>query len=182
MTPKTKLNLSKDELHRLYHQEKKTLKVIGDMYGVDRQTVKRLMNRLGLKIRPASGRGNYRMPKEKVHTIKGYVYVKNYPDDFFYPMVNINNLVAEHRLVMAQSLGRCLQGWEIVHHKNGIRDDNRLENLELCSSFGEHSLVHNKGYRDGYLRGLNDGRNKRIQQLMGEVVSLKEVIACGGGK
>lgn len=54
---------------------------------------------------------------------KGYVYL-TLPGDR-------TRKVLEHRFVMAQHLGRQLFPFENVHHLNGIRDDNRIENLEL---------------------------------------------------
>lgn len=51
-----------------------------------------------------------------------------------HPMANVNGYVFEHRVVMADHLGRVLGANENVHHVNGDRADNRLDNLELWVS------------------------------------------------
>lgn len=116
------------------------------------------------------GRNNPRWNGGQFKDTHGYISIFLFSDDFFYPMARKGGYVFEHRLVMAQHLGRCLQPWEKVHHK-GIRyinienrSDNLIDNLELTTA-GSHSLEHSKGYRDGYQKGYRDGKDKRIKEL-----------------
>ena len=91
-----------------------------------------------------SVRGGYRLKKGgrcQTHgKTGGYIKILLQPDDFFYPMISRDGYVFEHRLVVAKRLGRCLQPWEIVHHKDHIRDHNEDDNLQLTSDIGHKQL------------------------------------------
>ena len=68
----------------------------------------------------------------------GYVYVWVGLD---HPLANSRGYATEHRLVMSASLSRPLTRSEIVHHLNGDKTDNRLDNLEL-SDRRSHPTKH----------------------------------------
>lgn len=61
-----------------------------------------------------------------------------------HPASTKTGYVPEHRLIMEKKLGRYLSGIEVIHHINGKRDDNRLENLMLFKSNSEHHKYHHQ--------------------------------------
>ncbi len=105
-------------------------------------------------------------------TSDGYVNIYLEPDDFFYSMANESHYIREHRLVMAKHIGRCLQEWEVVHHK-GIhfpmdsienKGDNSLENLQLVTD-GRHTQVTILENRIAY-------QEREIESLKKHIVAL----------
>lgn len=113
----------------------------------------------------------------------GYIAVYLDVNNPYFAMADkINHYIREHRLIMAEHLKRCLSRTEHVHHKNGIRTDNRIENLELISP-ANHNL-YTKFCKDCELRKeirLLKWQIKELQiQVQGKLGMVKEGVLGGG--
>lgn len=71
----------------------------------------------------------------------GYILIKA-PDN---PMADVRGYVYEHRLVASQKLGRIIEPWEEVHHKDENKKNNDPDNLEVTENkVAHHMLMHRK--------------------------------------
>lgn len=94
--------------------------------------VRKYKNGHNSKLQPKSEEAfNWKGGKRINH--QGYVLIYK-PE---HPLAFPNGYVLEHRVVMEEHIGRRLEPWEDIHHKNSNRTDNRIENLELMTH-GEH--------------------------------------------
>lgn len=78
---------------------------------------------------------------------------------------------------MAKHLKRCLLPWEIVHHRNGIKDDNRLENLVLIKGRADHMSFNMLQATNKQLERRVSLLEQRITLLEAENIALKAMEA-----
>lgn len=124
------------EVEGLTHEQ------IAEKLGSAPQTVGKLCAKHGIRCQrrgPRSGEGHPDWNGGVTYDKHGYrlVYRKGHPMAR-HRGKQIPCYVPEHRLVMAEHLGRMLDPKEVVHHKNGDKSDNRIENLELYSTNALH--------------------------------------------
>jgi hypothetical protein len=88
----------------------------------------------GIKRPEFNREGNPAWKGGRVERGDGYIGILQHE----HPSANNKGYVMEHRVVMEKHLGRYLRPEEVIHHINGNRTDNRIENLKLFSNRSEH--------------------------------------------
>jgi len=151
---------NKDWLTEQYWKKQLSSCQIAKICGVRKNAILRSMKKLNIPRRTLSearkgkfsGSNNAQWKGGRSVAKGGYVYIYV----FEHPNKNNRNCVFEHRLIMEKHIGRYLYLWETVHHINGIKTDNRIENLKLLPG-NEH--------------------NTRVQEVYKENLFLKEQLA-----
>lgn len=142
----------REDIPRMYVEEKLSPAQIGKIVGLSRGAVWSVLVRRKVKLRSPKEADKVRYPNGKsgkyaIHWKGGrrnggakqcyiIVYSPNHPHK------TKEGYVMEHRLVMEAKIRRYLLPTEFVHHINGNKKDNRIENLELMKSKKEHAQKH----------------------------------------
>jgi len=158
----------REDIPALYSELGMSTVEIGDLVGLSKGAVSSILRVRGVKCRNTRESlkakfPNGRFGKDAAHwkggrvrLSSGYIYI-HAPD---HPYASKDGYVMEHRLLMESKLGRFLQPSEVVHHINGVKDDNREENLEVLIR-GQHVSKHFKAIDE-------------VQELKAELEKYKE--------
>lgn len=108
------------------------------------------------------GKGNPKWRGGRLQEKQGYILIYQPA----HPYHDKDGYVREHRLVMEKEIGRYLDPKEVIHHINGIKNDNRKENLRLFSNSSGHTKheIENGNIPLDYWRGkkLSEEHRKKV--------------------
>lgn len=135
----------------LYTVDHLTIKEIAAIFGCCVGPIRLRLKRSGIqirryvesrKIRKQDGKRTKKFKGRKMSSGYVYIYQPNHP------YANARGYVFEHRLAVERYLGRYLMPKEIVHHINGIKNDNKIENLVVCEDSASHHSFHRLSEED----------------------------------
>jgi hypothetical protein len=161
------------DLSRLY-AEGFTLKELAQQLGSSDEVIRRRMIAAGIPRRPRGQPIGKFLPNGGRTVDKSGYHLVRMPG---HPFAR-NGYLREHRLVMEKVVGRFLRPEEVVHHRNGIKSDNRPENLQLYATNAEHKQEDMVG--NSWAKGDvgNPKRKVRVQRTReGMLASIRELAA-----
>ena len=133
-----------DQMRTWIEVEGRTHRWVADQIGTVDQQISRLCRKHGIAVaprgpRPGPGHPNWQGGRNVDKDGYVVVWVAEHPHAKRRPGKRFpGGYVLEHRLVMESALGRYLLSSEVVHHRNNVNNDNRIENLELFASNADH--------------------------------------------
>jgi hypothetical protein len=122
------------------YKSNNSIEKIAKQFKTSTSLISRNLRRNGVNIRNKIKENHHNWKGGRL-IVGGYVQVIIDANSPYVSMARNSRYVLEHRLVMAQHLGRCLQQTETVHHIDGNKLNNSIENLQLRhGKHGKHQV------------------------------------------
>jgi hypothetical protein len=156
---KQRVPITPEKLRQLYYVENRSAVQVAAFFGCTSTTIKNYLVKYDFRVKRPSEvmRGRKLTPEHRSKVIKtlktgakgkenpnwkgGRTYIGRKKDGQYVAILIDGKYIPEHRYVMQQYLNRKLSRSEEVHHINGVKTDNRIENL-LVLSKSDHAKLH----------------------------------------
>lgn len=157
-----KKNINPEIIYRLYVVEMKSIPEISSILNECNSTIRKhlLYNKIPLRTRTEGvrnsahkiGRKGIKKPHSEITKMrmsearktwsqKNAIGVSLKPSGYYEITKGVNKNRRLHDVIMEKHIGRRLENFEVVHHINGIKTDNRIKNLQLMTK-SDHSSYH----------------------------------------